>query len=241
MNLFDRKVTLLINYFLDNICPPILRDCKYFMYPIMRLAYGRKAKLLLEFKEKFPFMSDSELADYYRQIINVPINTRRKTDVNKTCLDWIVKSAGSIESTILDVGCGRGYILSEIIKSNPNARCTGVDFTPPDIHNENGIHIDIKQADINNLPFADNSFDMVICTHTLEHIREPQKALSELIRVAKRRLVIVLPRQREYLYTVDFHVNFYPYMYSFKRFIGIEKAIYLNLDGDFLCGVDFQE
>ncbi|MDR2727860.1 MAG: class I SAM-dependent methyltransferase, partial [Chitinispirillales bacterium] len=232
MNLFDRKITLLVNYFLDNICPPILRDCKYFMYPIMRLAYGRETKLLLEFKEKFPFMSDSELSEYYRRIVDVPINTKRKTDVNKTCLDWIVKSANSIEGTVLDVGCGRGYILSKIMESNPNARCTGVDLTPPpDTNNEKDICIDIRQADITNLPFTDKSFDMVVCTHTLEHIREPQKALSELIRVAKRRLVIVLPRQREYRYTVDFHVNFYPYMYSFKRFIGVKDAVYLNLDG----------
>ena len=80
MNLLDRNITLVVNYFLDNIIPPILRDCKYFMYPIMWIAYKREAKLLLEFKEKFPFMSNTEFAEYYRRIIHVPINTNRKTD-----------------------------------------------------------------------------------------------------------------------------------------------------------------
>ena len=97
----------------------------------------------------------------------------------------------------------------------------------------------IQAADITDLPFADNSFDIVLCTHTLEHIREPKKALDELIRVAKQRLIIVVPRQREYRYTVDFHINFFPYMYSFRRFIGIENALYLDLKGDFLCCIDF--
>ncbi|MDR0527945.1 MAG: class I SAM-dependent methyltransferase [Spirochaetaceae bacterium] len=97
----------------------------------------------------------------------------------------------------------------------------------------------IQQADITALPFPDHSFDTVLCTHALEHIRNPQKALAELIRVTRKRLIVVVPRQREYRYTVDLHVNFFPYMYSFKRFIGIENATYINLKGDFLCCVNF--
>lgn len=44
---------------------------------------------------------------------------------------------------------------------------------------------DIK-ADILDLPFDDNSFDVVICNHVLEHITEDQKAMSELYRVMKK-------------------------------------------------------
>jgi len=95
------------------------------------------------------------------------------------------------------------------------------------------------KADITELPFSNQSFDVVLCTHALEHIRNPKKALSELIRITRKRLIIVVPRQREYRYTVDFHVNFFPYLYSFKRFIGIESAAYLDLKGDFLCQIDF--
>ncbi|GMO38292.1 MAG: hypothetical protein Ta2B_17990 [Termitinemataceae bacterium] len=82
MNLLDRNITLIANWFLDNICPPFLRDCKYFMYPIMYLAYGHETKLLLDFKDRFPFMNDDELSEYYRRIVNVPINSKRKTDLN---------------------------------------------------------------------------------------------------------------------------------------------------------------
>ncbi len=45
--------------------------------------------------------------------------------------------------------------------------------------------VDVK-ADILNLPFQDNSFDIVICNHVLEHIEDDRKAMSELYRVMKK-------------------------------------------------------
>lgn len=41
-------------------------------------------------------------------------------------------------------------------------------------------------GDVERLPFADNAFDFVICSHVLEHLPNPDKALSELQRVAPR-------------------------------------------------------
>lgn len=45
--------------------------------------------------------------------------------------------------------------------------------------------VDVK-ADILDLPFEDNSFDVVICNHVLEHIEDDKKAMSELYRVMKK-------------------------------------------------------
>jgi len=44
--------------------------------------------------------------------------------------------------------------------------------------------VDVK-ADILDLPFEDNSFDVVICNHVLEHIEDDKKAMQELYRVLK--------------------------------------------------------
>jgi len=249
VHLLDRNITLLAHFVLDNILPPILRDRKYFMYPIMRLAYGHETKLLLEFKEKFPFMNDTELEEYYSRIADMPINTRRATDLNKSCLNWIINILINAKGTVLDAACGRGYLLSKILESNQDIQCYGIDIVQTQgshsisdnwaVINREGVQYKFQTADITNLPFQDQSFDIVLCTHALEHIRDPQKALKELIRVCRRRLIIVVPKQREYKYTVDFHVNFFPYLYSFKRFIGIENAVYLNLKGDLLCCIDF--
>ena len=44
---------------------------------------------------------------------------------------------------------------------------------------------DVK-ADICNLPFEDNSFDLIFCNHVLEHIPNDKKAMQELFRVLKK-------------------------------------------------------
>jgi len=44
---------------------------------------------------------------------------------------------------------------------------------------------DIK-CDIQNLPFADSEFDMVICNHVLEHVPDDKKAIREIFRVLKK-------------------------------------------------------
>ena len=44
---------------------------------------------------------------------------------------------------------------------------------------------DVK-ADITNLPFQDNSFDVIFCNHVLEHIPDDTKAMQELYRVMKK-------------------------------------------------------
>jgi ubiquinone/menaquinone biosynthesis C-methylase UbiE len=66
------------------------------------------------------------------------------------------------------------------------------------------------KSNIENLPFEDNSFDIVTCHHTIEHIINPGKAISELKRVAKKQLIIVTPCQRFFKYTLDLHINFFP-------------------------------
>ena len=56
-----------------------------------------------------------------------------------------------------------------------------LDYTTADLY---APKVDVK-ADILNLPFAENSFDMVFCNHVLEHIENDAKAMSELYRVLK--------------------------------------------------------
>jgi len=56
-----------------------------------------------------------------------------------------------------------------------------LDYTTTDL---NSPLADVK-ADICDLPFQDNSFDVILCNHVLEHIPDDTKAMSELLRVMK--------------------------------------------------------
>ena len=64
-----------------------------------------------------------------------------------------------------------------------NAKC---DYHPVDIDPERySTFPNITKADITDIPFADNSFDIIFCIHVLEHIEDDVKALNELYRVLK--------------------------------------------------------
>lgn len=78
---------------------------------------------------------------------------------------------------VLDVGCGqkRYQVLFE------EANYIGIDI--PDSNSE-GNKADIY-ADASSMPFADNSFDCVICTEVIEHVNSPDNVLKEIHRVIK--------------------------------------------------------
>lgn len=241
MNLFlNRNVTILINRFLENIIPPIIRESKIFMFMIIYPAYGSKTKYLLEFKEKYPFMKEDELSHYYELIADAPINRKRMTDLNQMCITYIENNIKG--KRILDAACGRGFLVKYIAKlKGENAEVTGVDLVVPPLPQKSAKNIHFLKGNLKSLPFENNSFDTVICTHALEHIPDYRGAIQELIRVAKQRIIIVMPCQREYKYTVDLHVNFCPYMYCFRKFIGVSDARYMKLGGDFLCIIEKQQ
>lgn len=88
---------------------------------------------------------------------------------------------------ILDVGCGLGILAGEIAQRYPNCSITGIEYAeaqlaeaPMDFDN-----LEFMQGDAHDLPFEDESFDVVYCRYLLEHVREPLLVLQEMHRVLK--------------------------------------------------------
>lgn len=88
-------------------------------------------------------------------------------------------------NSVLDVGCGSGQILKWIKHTRPDVLCHGVDISQIALDKIDFYHVSLKQGTIQELPYADDQFDLVICTHVLDHIPQPDlpKAISELKRV----------------------------------------------------------
>jgi len=82
---------------------------------------------------------------------------------------------------VLDVGCGDGRIPS--LYAAPEVVCVDTSPAAVDAARERGL--DALEADARNLPFADGSFDVVTCNHTLYHLADPDRALAELARVLR--------------------------------------------------------
>jgi ubiquinone/menaquinone biosynthesis C-methylase UbiE len=95
---------------------------------------------------------------------------------------------------ILDIGTGPGRLLIELRRVFPEATLVGVDISSAMIEQaERNIHahgcgrdIEVVVANANRLPYADESFDLVISTGSLHHWKDPINALAETYRVTKR-------------------------------------------------------
>ncbi len=92
------------------------------------------------------------------------------------------------KSSVLDVGCAKGFLLYDLKKVIPEITSFGVDISKYAI--ENGIEDvkpDMTVASADHLPFADDSFDFVFSSDTLHNlpIKRCKKALQEIMRVCK--------------------------------------------------------
>ncbi len=98
--------------------------------------------------------------------------------------------------TVLDAGCGEGETL-ERLGSILEAEVTGIDLNPDSVEYA-AVRIPsatFLTGDIGELPFEDDSFDLVLCLEVLEHIPEPGPVLAELSRVCRGDIVLSVPSE----------------------------------------------
>lgn len=99
-------------------------------------------------------------------------------------------------SRILDAGCGTGRNLVEFGRLGP---AEGVDFSEEAVAfcRRRGL-AGVRQATVEELPFPDGRFDLIIATDVIEHLDDDRRALAELRRVAAPggRVIITVPAYR---------------------------------------------
>ena len=224
----SREATLRIRNFLDNWLPPVLRDSRVLMFPLLRLGLGRKFRVFADFKEVGFGLSATQFSAVYADVAE-DSKIQGETDLNDACLEAVL--VRSVGHKILDVGCGRGLLarrLSELFGA-----VVGCDIVldPALVSSE---RLRFVPGSVEDLPFADDEFDTVVCTHTLEHVQRIDRALSELRRVAKRRLIVVVPRERPYRYSFNLHLHFFPYPWNWQAVAGCVPGSQLEDLGDWV-------
>lgn len=222
----ERRFFNVLRYLLEDVLPPILRDSRLF-YGLLWLLYRDKTNYQSRFRERLAGLSPEEYQRYYETFPGLD----SETDCNQACLDEIV--ANVTGEQVLDVGCGRGFVAN-LIQTRCQVETTGVDFLVSEQTRARYPNCQFVSNKIEALEFENDSFDTVVCTHTLEHILDLQKAVSELRRVARKRLILVVPKEREYRYSFNLHVHFFPYVHSFLKHLMPLPTSYIckTLDGD---------
>lgn len=95
-------------------------------------------------------------------------------------------------NSVLDIGTAEGAMLSFIKKEFPQADCIGLEYSQELIEMNQDKNIKIIQGDAQNLPFTNNSFDVIIATAVIEHLAQPLKLLTEAYRVLKTDGIFIL-------------------------------------------------
>ena len=212
---------------LIDALPNCVRNSK-FLFDIAKFIF-RVPKELFTFREKYEKGEIKDLSIFYSSKSNQDLKRIAKdTDVNSFHLREIEKlyKAKSPKS-ILDAGCGTGYILQKLNYINPSKRSLGLDFKLVN-KLDNGITF-IEGDILKNLKFIlDNSFEFVICTHVIEHLSEPKELLQELRRVCCDVLIIICPIEKKYKWGMNYHVNFYPTKDIFVNFLQENKSFIQN-------------
>lgn len=225
----NRKLTNAIRFVMDECIPPIIRDSRWFMYPFFYVWYkGNNIKKHMDFKSLVFDMSEEEFAAFYDE--RTSLATDRPTDLNEPSIQYMLKNIPEGTKRVLDVGCGNGYFLKKVKEAHPNIEIHGCDIKN-DLDVEGGVY---HKGNVEHLPFEDNSFDVVTCHHTLEHVINLQPSIDELKRVAKNAIFIVVPKQRYFYYTLDEHVRFFPFEGSLTSVMGCENYTCQNVWGDWV-------
>jgi ubiquinone/menaquinone biosynthesis C-methylase UbiE len=92
---------------------------------------------------------------------------------------------------ILDVGCGTGEITARLADLYKSASLVGVDLIERHLELARsrcsglGGKVAFRVADAFALPFADASFDVVVCRHVLQAVPRPEAAMAEMVRVLR--------------------------------------------------------
>ena len=97
--------------------------------------------------------------------------------------------------SLLDVGCGEGYVMNHIEETKLFKRLEGVDVSEEIIEKARSLypHLNLKAASAHSLPYSEKKFDVICMCEVLEHLEDYEKAIHEAKRVARKYVIISVP------------------------------------------------
>jgi len=108
-------------------------------------------------------------------------------------------------STVLDFGCGNMYTARELVKRVKGIQVTGIDVVK-DQNLDDALlqnkQLEFKLLQTKEVPFADNTFDIVVALATMHHTENPEYYLSELKRIIKPTGALILIEEM-YINVID--------------------------------------
>jgi ubiquinone/menaquinone biosynthesis C-methylase UbiE len=132
------------------------------------------------------------------------------------------------DKAVLDVGAGSG-IATQLL-AEAGAKVTAIDLTDWAVETTRrrldafGLEGDVRQADAEQLPFAEASFDLVFSWGVIHHSSDMDRALAELVRVCRPggQIVLMVYHRRSLFFAV---------YRAFQRFLPLARRLGLHFEG----------
>jgi 2-polyprenyl-3-methyl-5-hydroxy-6-metoxy-1,4-benzoquinol methylase len=101
--------------------------------------------------------------------------------------------------SVLDVGCGEGVLTHQWAVALGDRRIVGIDLPDEKLAAEQATrrrpNLEYLTMKAENLPFAEDEFDLASAIEVLEHVPDPAHTVAEMARVAQRHLLVSVPRE----------------------------------------------
>ncbi len=139
-------------------------------------------------KSLWTLRNSIESADYDERAYysKIPLQRYWQRKRYKIVMNFLSKEDKSGKNRVLDIGCGS----SKIIQNLPEAIGLDKDFKKLRYLRKTNKHL--INASINDLPFKDKSFDTVICSQVIEHIKMDKRTFGEMNRVLKNKGKLII-------------------------------------------------
>ena len=192
-------------------------------------AWWNRNPMSYDVDDPIPYEEGSQ--EFFREIdrrIFHPRYMRLTADASGKPFSLFVEFDSLERKDVLDAGCGSGIATQMLAEAG--ARLTAVDLTDWAVDTTRrrlaafGLEAVVQQADIEQLPFVDASFDLVFSWGVIHHSSDMDRALAELVRVCRPggHVVLMVYHRRSLFFAV---------YRGFQRFLPIARRLGLHFEG----------
>jgi 2-polyprenyl-3-methyl-5-hydroxy-6-metoxy-1,4-benzoquinol methylase len=125
-----------------------------------------------------------------------PVVRRLMASFERTLGELMAQAA---PQSLLDVGCGEGVLVHQWALEMPGTRIVGIDLEEESIQagwtERQAPNLEYRTMLAEDLPFAENEFELACAIEVLEHVPDPEHSVAEMARCAERHLLVSVPRE----------------------------------------------
>lgn len=183
----------------------------------------------VDWRKKYQSLTEEE----WKRAYNEAWKHRNNDCVEETDAELILGALGP-KGSVAEVGAGIGTLALRLAREGFDV--TGIDISSEALKRasekaeQEHLTVRWREGFAESLPFPDKSFDYVTCCHTLEHVKDLAKATSELKRIARKKVIVLTPKQKFRLYAENYHTQFFEDAGQLTEAFGLSRSECIEID-----------